>query len=367
MHNKFNFNDARVRRRAASALAFVNTFASDSTPKHLSTRYIDQHLGQSQHALSKFLRNLLLTVHDHQFHWDNPRIPAEEACKQYLRNADGCRWLHNKLYPNDAVDQDLELVYKNKYVDQYSEELLSGQFKYEDKSQRQWHPLQHLPNKIRREQLARYGYSHIYDIKCAAPSIILHLARDIGVKLKHTSTMEDYILRRTKIRQQLSRDLGIPESDVKKLLTMLFNGAPVGFTNNNGKPLATTQLLRGDARIINAVKNHPYILNLRAEITRCWRKISNHQIDGEYVIPRRYHATGKKKRINSSDRWQLYFLYERSVMNVVTAYLDRQYARYLIEHDGWSSNIQIDLADLTAHVRSVSGISTIEFDYECYS
>lgn len=371
MIKNFNFNDPRVRRRCINALSFVNSHVNKHTPKHLSTRFIDKHLGQNQNPLSKFLRNLLLIVHDHQFHWDNPRIKAEESCKQYLRNTAGCIWLHNKIYPDDPITDEskhdehvLSQKYTTNYVDQFSEELTTGQFKYAEKSQRQWHPLQHLPNKIRREQLSRYGYTHIYDIRCAAPSIILHLARDIGVKLKHTSIIEDYIQRRSEIRQQLSRDLGIPLHDVKRLLTMLFNGAPVGFTNNQGKPLATTQLLRGDSRTINAVKDHPYIQQLRHEIGLCWRKISNHQVDGEYVIPRTYHSNGKKKRINSSDRWQLYFLYERRVMDVVTAYLDRQCAKYLIEHDGWSSNIQIDLIELTEHVRSISGITTIEFEYE---
>jgi hypothetical protein len=279
-----------------------------------------------------------------------------------LRNETGCEYLQSLLDP--SVDYgSAEKMYTAIQVEKYRDELVTGQFNYTDKSNRHWHPLQNIPSETRKRELSRYGYSHIYDIKCAAPSIILHLARDIGVKLKHTGVIEHYITNRNEIRSKLARDLQLNISDTKRLLNMLFNGAPVGFNGN----LAITRLLRGDTRTINAVKNHPYILSLRAEITRCWRKISNHQIDGEYVIPRAYHATGKKKRINSSDRWQLYFLYERSVMNVVTAYLDRQCAKYLIEHDGWSSNIQIDLADLTEHVRSVSGISTIEFDYECYS
>jgi hypothetical protein len=83
-------------------------------------------------------------------------------------------------------------------------------------------------------------------------------------------------------------------------------------------------------------------------------------------MSRTYHSDGKKKRISSKDRWELYFLYERCVMNSVTAYLDKQHARYLIEHDGWSSNIQVDINELTEHVRTSTGIHTIEFEYECY-
>jgi len=356
MNTTFNFNDPRVRRRAASALAFVTTYTNAITPKSLSTRLIDQHLGQSQHPLSKYLRSLLLIEHDG--HWNM----MTGKTKQYLRNEAGCKELQLYLDPNTDYSSTAESLV-SAHVEQYSEELTTGRFKYKDASNRHWHPLQNIPSETRRRELSRYGYSHIYDIKCAAPSIILHLARDIGVKLKHTSTIEDYITNRCEIRSKLSRDLQLSVSNTKRLLNMLFNGAPVGFNGD----LATTRLLRGDTRAINAVKAHPYIQALRSEITYIWRRISNHQIDGEYVIPRKYHSDGKKKRISGSDRWQLYFVYERRVMDVVTAYLDRQCARYLIEHDGWSSNIQVDLSDLTDHVRSASGIDTIEFEYECYT
>jgi len=350
-----NINDPRVRRRAVQALAFVTTYTNATIPKPLSTRLIDQHLGQSQHALSKTLRSLLLTEHDS--HWNM----MTGKTKQYLRNEAGCEYLQSLLDPSVNYSS-AEKMYTAIQVEKYSEELVTGQFKYKDASNRHWHPLQNIPSETRKRELSRYGYHHIYDIKCAAPSIILHLARDIGVKLKHTSTIEDYITNRCEIRSKLARDLQLNISDTKRLLNMLFNGAPVGFNGN----LATTQLLRGDTRAINAVKNHPYIQNLRDEITHIWRKLSSHQIDGEYVIPRTYHSDGRKKRINGCDRWHLYFLYERRVMDVVTAYLDRQCAKYLIEHDGWSCNIQIDLSDLTEYVRSASGIGTIEFEYECY-
>ncbi len=350
-----NINDPRVRRRAVQALAFVTTYTNAFIPKPLSTRLIDQHLGQSQHPLSKTLRSLLLTEHDS--HWNM----MTGKTKQYLRNEAGCEYLQSLLDPTTDYNVAVN-AYISTHVDQYSEQLVTGQFKYKDSSNRHWHPLQNIPSETRKRELSKYGYHHIYDIKCAAPSIILHLARDIGVKLKHTSVIEDYITNRSEIRSKLARDLQLNISDTKRLLNMLFNGAPVGFNGN----LATTQLLRGDTRTINAVKNHPYIQSLRKEISVIWRKISNHQIDNEYVIARSYHSDGRKKRINGSDRWQLYFSYERRVMDVVTAYLDRQCARYLIEHDGWSSNIQVDLNDLTEHVRSVSGIGTIEFDYECY-
>lgn len=351
-----NITDPRVRRRCANALAFTLAQVPTTNPKPISTRLIDQHYGQSQHSLSKQLRKLLLITHDNHYNMMTGK------CKQYTRNTEGCKYLQHLLDP--AVEYSVaETQHITHYVSKFDTELTTGNFNYRDKSNRLWHPLQNLPSDIRKRELARYGYQHIYDIRCAAPSIILHLAHDLGIKLRHTSTIEHYIANKNSVRQELARDLQLSISDVKRLITMLFNRAPIGHVSS----LATTQLLRGDSRAINAVKSNAYIQSLRQEIKRCWDKLANHQIDGEYAIPRTYHGDGKKKRITSSDRWQLYFLYERCVMNSVTAYLDKQLAQYLVEHDGWSSNIQVDLDELTQHVRTSTGIHTIEFEYECYT
>lgn len=348
-------SDPRIRRRCEAALQFTLAQIPPLNPKPVSTRLIDQHFGQSQHRLSNQLRKLLLITQDRHYNMMTGK------CKQYTRNEDGCRYLQQLLDPSvDYIVATQQHI--SNYVDKFDNELESGHFNYNDKSHRQWHPLQNLPSEIRKRELSRYGYRHIYDIRCAAPSIILYLAQDLNIKLKHTSAIKYYIENKDTVRQNLAQDLQLSIPDVKRLVNMLFNGAPVGHISD----LATTKLLKGDSKAIERVKNHSYIQNLRGDITRCWTKIANHQIDGEYVIPRTYHLDGRKKRINSKDRWQLYFSYERLVMNSVTAYLDKQLALYLIEHDGWSSNIQVDLNELTDHVRTTSGISTIEFEYECY-
>ena len=351
----FNITDPRVFKRAKRALEFTLAQIPANNPKPISTRLIDQHYGQSQHSLSKQLRELLLITHDSHYNM------LTGKCKQYTRNVEGCKFIQHLLDPTVEYST-AEAQHITSYVSKFDAELLTGKFNYNDKSNRNWHPLQNLPSDIRKRELAKYGYKHIYDIRCAAPSIILHLAQDLGIKLKHTSAIEYYINNKDTVRRDLAHDLQLSTTDVKRLVNMLFNGAPVGHISD----LATTQLLRGDSRAIERVKNNNYIKSLRADITACWSKIANHQLDGEYVIPRTYHSTGKKKRISSKDRWQLYFLYERHVMNSVTAYLDKQLALYLIEHDGWSSNIQVDLNDLTHHVRTSTGINTIEFEYESY-
>lgn len=349
-----NLSDPRVKRRCERALTFTLAQLSQS-PKPISTRLIDQHIGYTHKSLGKYLRNLLLTEVDSHYNMMTGK------CKQYTRNTEGCKYLQQLLDP--ATEYTIaEKDHISRYVDSYSEQLTTGCFNYNDKSNRQWHPLQNLPSEHRKRELSRYGYRHIYDIRTAAPSIILHLACDLGIKLKYSSTIEYYIANKESIRQNLAHDLQLSVNDIKRLINMLFNGAPLGHISH----AATTQLLKGDSAAIERVKRNPFIQSLRGDIKYCWTKIANHQLDGEYVMPRTYHPDGRKKRITSSDRWRLYFLYERRVMDSVTAYLDKQNARYLIEHDGWSSNIQIDLVELTQHVRSSTGINTIEFEYECY-
>lgn len=350
-----NISDPRVYKRCKHALEFTLAQIPAANPKPISTRLIDQHYGQSQNKLSKQLRQLLLITYDNHYNM------LTGKCKQYTRNTEGCKYLQHLLDPTVEYTT-AEEQHITAYVSKFDAELCTGQFAYNDKSNRQWHPLQNLPSDIRKRELARYGYKHIYDIRCAAPSIILHLAQDLGIKLKHTSAIKHYINNKDTLRRELAGDLQISISDVKRLVNMLFNGAPVGHISH----IATTLLLKGDGHAIERVKRNPFIISLREDIRQCWRKIASHQLDGEYVMPRTYHQDGKKKRISSKDRWELYFLYERRVMNSVTAYLDKQHALYLIEHDGWSSNIQIDLIELTHHIRTSTGIHTIEFEYESY-
>lgn len=350
-----NISDPRVKKRCKRALQYALIYTNPNSPRMLSTRDIDMYFGQQQNNISKQLRKLLLIEHNSFYNWQTHKM------KQYLRNDEGCRWLQHQLDPTIPYET-VEENALEEYTNSFAAELSTGNFVYKDKSDRHWHPLQNMPSAQRKRELSKYGYRHIYDIKCAAPSIILYLAQDLGIKLKHTSTIEHYIANRKEIRQSISNDIGISISDTKKLLTMLFNGAPIGFSSK----FASTELLKGDSRTINAVKNHPYISELRQDIRKCWQKISNHQIDGEYIIPRTYKEDGKKKRISSKDRWRVYFAYERYVMDSVEVYLKKQLAKYFIEHDGWSSNIQVDIAELTQHVRTTTGISTIDFEYECY-
>jgi hypothetical protein len=351
---EINISDPRVKRRCQQALAFVMSQLSQ-TPKPISTRVIDRHIGYTHKPLGKQLRNLLLIESDGHYNM------ATGKCKQYTRNTEGCKRLQHLLDPTIQYHI-AQTQHVANFVDHYQQQLTTGQFNYNDKSNRRWHPIQNIPSEQRKRELSRYGYCHIYDIRCAAPSIILHLANELGVKLKHTSTIQYYIANKTAMRQQLAHDLQLSITDTKKLINMLFNGAPVGHISH----LATTQHLKGDSAAIQRVKDHGFLTALRHDITHCWSKIANHQIDGEYVIPRAYHPDGRKRRITSTDRWRVYFLFERRVMNSVTQYLDKQCAKYFIEHDGWSSNICVDINDLTEHVRTTSGIHTIEFEYEFY-
>lgn len=350
-----NFSDPRVKKRCKRAFSYTIAYTNPRSPRPLSTRDIDLYFGQSQHPLSQWLRKTLLIEHSSFYNWQTGK------CKRYLRNSDGCKRLQHCLDPSVPYVQ-AEQTAITDLVKDWEQQLVSGEFEYKHKSHRHWHPIQNIPSEHRKRELSRYGYSHIYDIRCAAPSIILWLAQSLGINHKHTQTIQHYIEHRAEMRQSLSRDLGISGDDAKKLITMLFAGAPVGHIGN----LATTELLKGDSRTIELVKQHPYVQHLRQNISRCWNLIGSSELDGEYLIPRTYHADGRKKRITSRDRWNLYFFYENAVMKSVTDYLDKNLARYFIEHDGWSCDVRVDLIELTDQVRCVTGINTIEFEYEYY-
>jgi len=122
-----NLNDPRVRDRCQRALGFVCGVMSTTKSQSWSSRYIDRYLGSQRNDLSKYLREALNLTNIQTY----PSV-VEVAKEDHLA------------------------------------ELVTGNFDYNDKSNRYWHPLQRYRRQHRTQILADHGYQHQYDIETCA-------------------------------------------------------------------------------------------------------------------------------------------------------------------------------------------------------
>jgi hypothetical protein len=100
------------------------------------------------------------------------------------------------------------------------------------------------------------------------------------------------------------------------------------------------------------LKQHPYIKELRSDIKTIW----------EYLRPmmtKRYITTKNNKRrllaLSSRDKWNLYFRLERQVLDVVRDYLDKSDNKYFLEHDGFTTQKQVNETELLDEIYNKTG------------
>ena len=206
-----NFNDPRVLSRTTQALGFALAVMSKTEPHQWSTRYIDQHFGQQQLPLSKYLRDVLLITTNN--HWSKDT----GKCKEYILNESGVRYLREIIQEtttmtwNEYKESNLDKNYHSipycigspdvcdevrnnerkwdyKIVNQwvrreFENELAALQFNYDDKSDRLWHPIQSIRREYKEPILAERGLRYQYDIQCAAPTLIHQYAQQLDMDL----------------------------------------------------------------------------------------------------------------------------------------------------------------------------------------
>ena len=339
-----NFTDPRVQRRCARALEFCQ-LVSANKPNWLSTREIARHMGNTSQSLGSYLKTLLLREVDRHYSMQ------AGVCKKYLLNKTNADFLAKKIGLRTAT-------LTTKIIEKFKDELNTGQFQYNKTSNRQYHPIQNLPNTIKTEAMKKYGYNYNFDIVCCAPTLITQYARKLGLKTA-TPNIDLYISNRTQIRQMLASAYSMPERAVKITITALFQGAFLSFNRET----RIYQELEGNTRYIQCLKDDSYITELRNEIKCVWNQISP-------TLPRQYSDKKKKnseefklKRISGKQKAQLYRELEEEVMKEINKYLKRNNHTYLLEHDGWRSRDMIDPIELRDLVRTKTGY-LIDIDWE---
>jgi hypothetical protein len=321
-------------------MGFAVAVLSETKPHPWSTRYIDDFFGNQRNDLSKYLRKTLLICTD-EFYRFNSSDPKQNKCKEYILNKDGLRFLKEALKTNNIQLYPSVVEVTNKH---HKEELTTGNFQYNDKSGRLWHPLQRYRKQYRTQILADNGYHYDYDIECCAPTLIHQYAQKLGMDL-YLFALNRYLKDRTEVRQELAQRLELDVDAVKEIINALFCGARIA----NNKDSDIYQILLGDRARIEYLKQDPYITELRSDIKTCW----------EYITPtmsrRRKTKTNRLIAISCKEKWRVYFELERSVLDEIRSYLTDKNYRYFLIHDGWTCDNEIDKDELSDFVRSKIG------------
>jgi ribose 5-phosphate isomerase RpiB len=359
MNYEPNYNDPRVINRIIHAIGFSLGVMSTTKPHPWSTRYIDKYFGNQSHDLSKFLREQLLICTSDRYNKDTGQ------CKEYLLNQQGIDYLRSKINLNKSSEDSMGSLkqHNNTHIittpsvsqvpseirhfvkKEFSNELETGQFNYNEKSNRLWHNLQSLKSHYRRPIFAEYGYEYNYDIQTCAPTLIMQYSRQLGNDL-WMPALQRYIDDKTKERERLSVDTGLDIKTVKVLINALFCGAKVGY----GEYFQISELVNHDRSIIEFLKQDQYITDLRNDIKTCW----------EYIIPeiprRRDAKTNRLKPISPKDKWHIYFKLECEVMTCIRKFIsNNNQLKCFLEHDGWVCNQELDTISLNQYILEQTG------------
>ena len=347
---KPNFNDPRVISRCKLALGFACGVISETKSHSWSSRYIDKFFGISSNPLSAFLRKTLLICTD-EFYCFNQLDAKKNKCKEYRLNKEGVRSLREILKTNNI--QLYPSVLQVAQVD-HKQELDSGNFTYNDKSNRLWHPLQRYRKEYRTQILADAGYIHDYDIECSAPTLIHQYAQHLGMD-EYLFALRKYLTDRTAIRDQISQELELDTMAVKEIINALFAGAVI----SKNKDSDIYHILNGDIARIEYLKQNEFIKELVSDIKTCWTYIRPHMQKRTRV-----QISGKERLLplTSRQKWNVYFELERVILNSVRTYLNDKSIRYFLIHDGWTCDREVDREELENYVRDETGYE-IKFDY----
>jgi hypothetical protein len=163
----------------------------------------------------------------------------------------------------------------------------------------------------------------------------------------YLETYEDYLRNRQVHRFDLAKKMECDVFFVKTSINALFCGARVGA----GESFALGRLLRHYIRV-KRFKEDPFIEQLRKDIKVVWSYIEP-SLGARYSTDKNGHM--RKVPLSPKRKWGLYFDLERSVLDVVRAYLAETNNPHFLEHDGWVTRDRVDVDALATRIYEKTG------------
>ncbi len=205
--------------------------------------------------------------------------------------------------------------------------------------------LQTVPREVRTAALRG---CQDYDIENAHYGIIAQLAHRVG---RPTPAIDDYLLRKRAVRQQLVTDIDADIADIKQCLLALLYGATQRVTKVKGKPLAIADTLGQDKA--KALFDHPLFSALATEIKTIRKPILESM---EHHPGRLVNPFGKAIEITETPAIQLAHVLQGVEAMILDAVIQQHGSNLrALMHDGWVSAEQLDREQLEQHIEKVTG------------
>ena len=338
MITKPDFNDPRNRARALTAIQFAETFFKRNQSRAISRSLFYTNLGNTSRNPGAWLKNFLFEVADDHYNM------ATGQCKKY------------RVKPNStqALRQQLGLEQESDTAPEIQEQIQSGEFEYQEKSDRYYNQVQFIPSGRRKRLLAENGYRYLYDIEAAAPTVLYQRAQQVNANFA-APALHNYILNRTQMRQQIAIEASVSVEQTKLVINAVLQGSVLSTYHAS----RLYHEMDYDYALIQRLKQSQTLTALRKDIKSLWQCLRG-EFEREYYLDK--NNVKKTKRLSSRDKSAYYRRLENEVARVIQKYLRQQRIRFLWVHDGWQSDNVIDPNELIARVRQQTGF-VIQLDY----
>ena len=321
-----NWGDIRVQNRAKKAIKAITRYLHTEDHQHeFDRRWLNVNLGRTTDNLGRYLRRHLLKCKSHYY------SKTLGIAKTYQLRSEGINKILNYLNMPP-----MKQFMRRNIIEQYAVEFQTGEFNYNEISDRFYHPLQNIKKDERYELFSEVGYQYQYDIQCCAPTLIYQAALKCGMKSQQV--IERFLQDRTKFRDHLSATYNIEPKTIKTILTAIFTGAQLGVSTRS-----RLYQLVGNWSKMKALSTDSDIIQLKKEISRCW------------VWIRKFNTL----KCNGTDKSKFYRQEEKMVMSSVRSYARLTNTREFSIHDGWITSSPMDLIQLTRYIQVNTGYNVI--------
>jgi hypothetical protein len=337
--------DPRTVKTIRRALKWCDLHLSDWKPRQIYASEIVKAFGPEQEGrIGKYLRDKLLEQTDSYLSSATAKQRGMKAHPaSYVLNKPGYEELISRFGPLD-----------DGYADAFpthAAELKCLEFEYSLKSDRYWHGLQNIRREKKRDFWTSVGLPHNYDIEACAPTILLQLAQRKEISALVSEPIAAYLADRQKLRQHVADLTGLSVNEAKQLINSFFNGAGLAKTNY------CTAFVQYGANVVERLMKDKEVRLLRVAIRAMWMHIRRGEMVAVEKAGMTIHVRNREKVRKSKDKWAIYFRNERVVMDNIKTWLGKHGVKHFSEHDGFRTNVAIDVAALETEIESATGFA----------
>ena len=335
------FSDPRVQRRIKTAVESMERYLKPNQVYTVAQSQRTKWFGCLTNPVSAWLDTNLLEVVDSHFNYQTG------LCKKYRLNVANLQQIKETVGISNIYKPTVEI----------QNEITTGDFEYQLKSDRWFTPAQFIPSEIRGKLLANAGYRYKYDIEAAAPTILVQRAQQIQPDFQ-APALTDFITNRTAVRNQIAVEAQTTPEQVKTVLNALLQGSVLTTWTNNKLFCA----LNCDYNLVERLKQSQTLTALRSDIKRVWQCLRD-EFPREYTTDK--NGTKRCRKLSAREKSAYYRKFENEVARVIQRSLRKQKLRFLWVHDGWQCDSIVDPNVIQQQVRRQTGFA-IKLDWEMY-